>query len=171
MTDELQVVRLAESTAARLSPVPHIHGAYYGALAQLYPLLLAPLFGVLSAPAAETAAHALNALLLPSAAWPAFLLARSVTGSRSAGLAAAALTAFTPWLVLSSTLLTENAAYPAFVWAVFLCHRALHEPGTGRDAAAVGALVLAYLARTQLFVLAVALPIAVVVYERALRRA
>src|SRR5262249_14044520 len=128
MTDELQVVRLAESIAVRLSPVPEIHGRYYGALAQLYPLLLAPLFGLLSAPAAVTAADALNALLLPSAAWPAYLRARSVSGSRTAGLAAAALTAFTLWLVLTSTLLTENAAYPAFVWAVYLCHRTLVAP-------------------------------------------
>jgi hypothetical protein len=165
MTDELQVVRLAESAAERLSPVPYIHGVYYGALSQLYPLLLAPLFGLLAAPSAATAAHALNALLLPSAAWPAYLLARSVSRSRSAGLAAAVLTAFTPWLVLTSTLLTENAAYPAFVWAVYLCYRALVEPSPGRDAAAIIGLMLAFFARTQLLVLAVALPLALVLHE------
>ncbi|OLE00655.1 MAG: hypothetical protein AUG91_03675 [Actinobacteria bacterium 13_1_20CM_4_69_9] len=164
MTDELQVVRLAESTAARLSPVPHIHGAYYGALAQLYPLLLAPAFGFLSAPAAETAAHALNAVLLPSAAWPAYLLARAVTGSRAAGLAAAALTAFTPWLVLTSALLTENAAYPAFVWAIYLCHRTLSEPSRRNDALALAGLGLAFFARTQLLVLAVVLPLALLLH-------
>ena len=171
MTDELQTSKLATSIGETLSPVPRIHGAYYGALNQLYPLLLAPLYRWLSAPAAFDGAHVLNAFLLASSAWPAYLLGRAVTCRAAGGYFAAALTAFTPWLVLSSTLLTENAAYPAFVWAVFLCHRALHEPSTGRDAAAVGALVLAYLARTQLFVLAVALPIAVVAYERDLRRA
>jgi hypothetical protein len=164
MTDELQVVRLAESIASRHSPVPHIHGAYYGALAQLYPLLLAPAFGLLSAPAAETAAHALNALLLPSAAWPAYLLARNVTGSRAAGLAAAALTAFTPWLVLTSTLLTENAAYPAFVWAIYLSHRALSAPSRGNDVLALAGLGLAFLARTQLVVLAAVLPLALILH-------
>jgi hypothetical protein len=164
MTDELQVVRLAESIAARLSPAPEIHGAYYGALAQLYPLLLAPFFGLLSAPTAETAAHALNALLLPSAAWPAYLLARSVGGSRAAGLAAAALTAFTPWLVLTSTLLTENAAYPAFVWAVYLCQRTLVEPSTRNDALALLGLALAFFARTQLLVVAVAFPVVVLLH-------
>jgi hypothetical protein len=173
MTDELQVVRLAESIASRLSPVPHIHGTYYGALAQLYPLLLAPAFGLLSAPAAETAAHALNALLLPSAAWPAYLLARNVTRSRAAGLAAAALTAFTPWLVLTSTLLTENAAYPAFVWAIYLLHRALSAPSRGNDALALAGLGLAFFARTQLLVLAAVLPLALVLHagpRRAVRR-
>src|SRR5437588_369721 len=104
-------------------------------------------------------------------AWPAYLLGRAVTGRVGGGYFAAALTAFTPWLVLSSTLLTENAAYPAFVWGVFLCYRGLVEPSAGRDAAAVGGLVLAYLARTQLFVLAVALPIAILAHERDVRRA
>jgi hypothetical protein len=164
MTDELQVVRLAESIAVRRSPVPEIRGAYYGALAQLYPLLLAPLFGLLSAPTAETAAHALNALLLPSAAWPAYLLARSVGGSRGAGLAAAALTAFTPWLVLTSTLLTENAAYPAFVWALYLCHRTLVRPSAQNDALALFGLSLAFFARTQLLAVAIAFPVVVLLF-------
>jgi hypothetical protein len=171
MTDELQTSKLATSIGETLSPVPRIHGAYYGALNQLYPLLLSPLYRWLSAPAAFDGAHVLNAFLLASSAWPAYLLGRAVTGRVAGGYFAAALTAFTPWLVLSSTLLTENAAYPAFVWAVFLCYRALREPSAGRDAAAVGALALAYLARTQLFVLAVALPIAVVTLERGPRRA
>lgn len=164
MTDELQVVRLAESIAAHRSPVPQIHGTYYGALAQLYPLLVAPAFGLLGAPAAMTAVHALNALLLPSAAWPAYLLARAVTRSRAAGLAAAALTVFTPWLVLTSTLLTENAAYPAFVWAIYLAHRALSTPSTRNDVLALAGLALAFFARTQLLVLAVALPLALLLH-------
>jgi hypothetical protein len=165
MTDELQVARLATSIADTLSPVPRIHGAYYGALSQLYPLLLAPFFGALDAPTAVRAGHLLNAVLLPSAAVPAFLLARSVSGSRAAGYAAAALTVFTPWLVLTSTLLTENAAYPAFVWAVYLCHRTLARPSSNADALAVAALVLAFLARTQFVVLALAFPLVLVCHE------
>jgi hypothetical protein len=164
MTDELQVTRLAESIGSHLSPVPQVHGAYYGALAQLYPLLLAPFYGLLSAPSAETAAHALNALLLPSAAWPAYLLGRAVTGSRPAGLAAGALTAFTPWLVLTSTLLTENAAYPAFVWAIYLSHRALSAPSKRNDALALAGLALAFFARTQLIMLAAVLPLALLLH-------
>jgi hypothetical protein len=164
MTDELQVVRLAESIASRHSPVPYIHDMYYGALAQLYPLLLAPAFGLLSAPAAETTGHALNAVLLPSAAWPAYLLARNVAGTRAAGLAAAALTAFTPWLVLTSTLLTENAAYPAFVWAMYLAHCALSSPSRRNDALALAGLGVAFFARTQLLVLAAVLPLALLLH-------
>ena len=165
MTDELQVALLATSIADRLSLVPTIHGAYYGAHSQLYPLLVAPFYGTLSAPDAATAAHALNALLLAGAAWPAYLLARSVAASRSAGYVAAALTAFTPWLVLASTLLTENAAYPAFVWAVLLCQRTLAAPSTQRDVMALVGLAVAFFARTQLLALAVALPVALVLHE------
>jgi hypothetical protein len=165
MTDELQVARLATSIADTLSPIPAIHGVYYGAHSQLYPLLIAPFYGTLDAPAAATAAHALNAFLIASAAIPAFLLARSVAGSSAAGYVAAALTACTPWLVLASTLLTENAAYPAFVWAVLLCQRTIAAPTTWRDAAALAGLLLAFLARTQLCVLALALPAALVLHE------
>jgi hypothetical protein len=165
MTDELQTTKLATSIAQTGSPVPQIHGEYYGALSQLYPLLIAPFYGLFTAPAAATASHVLNPFLLASAAWPAYLLAYSVTRSRAAATVAALLTAFTPWLVMSTTLLTENAAYPAFVWAVFLCHRAIAEPSTRRDIVALAGLLLAFLARTQFFVLAVVLPLALLGHE------
>ena len=83
MTDELQTSKLATSIGETLSPVPRIHGAYYGALNQLYPLLLSPLYRWLSAPSAFDGAHVLNAFLLASSAWPAYLLGRAVTGSRA----------------------------------------------------------------------------------------
>src|SRR6266511_1935503 len=104
MTDELQTTKLATSIAETGSLVPRIHGHYYAALSQLYPLLLAPFYGLLTSPAAATAAHVLNPFLLASAAWPAYLLARSVTGSRAAAAVAALLTAFTQFLVLALAL-------------------------------------------------------------------
>ena len=165
MTDELQVARLATSIAEGLSPVPRIHGAYYAAHSQLYPLLLSPLYGTLPPADAATAAHVLNVLLLATAALPAYLLARAVSGSETAGYVAGALTAVTPWLVLSSTLLTENAAYAAFTWSVLLCQRAVARPGPGRDAAALAGLALAFVARTQLVVVAFALPLALILHE------
>ena len=165
MTDELQTARLATSIAETGSPVPQIHGTYYGALSQLYPLLIAPFYGLFTAPAAATAAHLLNPFLLASASWPAYLLADSLTRSRAAATVAALLTAFTPWLVLSTTLLTENASYPAFVWAVFLCQRAIAEPSARRDVLALAGLLLAFLARTQFFVLAIVLPLALLGHE------
>src|SRR5439155_3085896 len=96
MTDELQTSKLATSIAETLSPVPQVHGEYYGALNQLYPLLLSPMYRFLSPPAAFDGAHVLNAFLLASAAWPAYLLGRAVTASRAGGYFAASLTAFVP---------------------------------------------------------------------------
>ena len=165
MTDELQTAKLATSIAETLSPVPSIHGVYYAALSQLYPLLVSPFYAALSPPAAATGVHALNAFLLAGAALPAYLLARSLTDSRLAAIFAAALTAFTPWLVLASTLLTENAAYPAFVWCVFLCYRATVSPTVAADLAACGGLALAFLARTQMILLALSLPVVIVGHE------
>ncbi len=165
MTDELQTSKLATSIAETFSPLPRIHGQLYGATSQLYPLLIAPFFGFFSAPGAVVAAHALNAVLLASAALPAYLLAFAVTRSRAAGLVAAALTAFVPWLVLASTLLTENAAYPAFVWAVLLMHRTLSAPTFGRDMATIAGLSVAFLARAQLLLLALVLPIVLLGHE------
>ena len=84
MTDELQTTKLATSISESGSLVPRIHGRYYAALSQLYPLLIAPFYGLMTPPDAATATHAMNAFLLASAAWPAYLLARSVTASRAA---------------------------------------------------------------------------------------
>jgi hypothetical protein len=167
MTDELQSSKLATSIAATFSPEPRIHGVYYHALGQVYPLLISPFFGFLTVPAAIEATHALNGLLLASAAWPAGLLARRVTRSWPAAYFASALTAFVPWLALAATLLTENAAYPVFVWSVLLMHRALARATFRADAGALLGLVLAFLARTQLIVLSLAFPLALVGYELA----
>jgi hypothetical protein len=167
MTDELQSSKLATSIAETFSPEPRIHGVYYHALSQLYPLLISPFFGLLRVPAAIEATHALNGLLLASAAWPAGLLARRVTRSWPAAYLAAALTAFVPWLVLAATLLTENAAYPVFVWSLLLMQRALARATLRADAGALLGLVLAFFARTQLLVLTLAFPLALVGYELA----
>ena len=163
MTDELQTSKLATSFAQTLTPT--IHGRLYGGPSQLYPLLISPFFAVASAPHAIAAAHVLNAVLFASAAVPVFLLARSVTGSRSAGLVAAALTALSPWLVLSTTLLTENAAFPAFAWLLYLAHRDLAAPGLRGDGVLAVALLVAFLVRPQLSVVAVAIPFVLLAHE------
>ena len=50
MTDELQYAKLALSVAETYSPLPSLHGVSVPAANQLYPLLLAPLYGSLSSP-------------------------------------------------------------------------------------------------------------------------
>ena len=165
MTDELQQVKLAASIADSLSPVPRLHGEHVSALSQLYPLLIAPFVALLRMPAAIDAIHVLNGLLIAVAAWPAYRLTLDVTRSRLAAYLVAALTAFLPWTVLATTLTTPVVAYPVTVWAVLLLHRAIVAPTPGHEAAALGGLALAFLARTQLLMLAPAYPLAVVLHE------
>ena len=170
MTDELQYVKLALSVAETHSPLPAIHGASVAASNQLYPLLLAPVVGPLSAPDAFQAAHVLNAFLMTSAAIPAYLLGRELL-DRTWSLVVAVSSVVMPWMVLTGVLMSEAAAYPAFLWATLALYRAIVEPSPRRDLLASAALGLALLARTQFAILLVALPIAILVHETVSRAA
>ena len=170
MTDELQYVKLALSVAETHSPLPAIHGASVAASNQLYPLLLAPVVGPMSGPDAFQAAHVLNAFLMTSAAIPAYLLGRELL-DRTWSLVVAVSSVVMPWMVLTGVLMSEAAAYPAFLWATLAFCRAIVEPGPRRDLLALAALGLALLARTQFAVLLVALPIAILVHETVSRAA
>ena len=76
-----------------------------------------------------------------------------------------------PWIVYSGFLLTEVAAYPAFLWALLALQRATAAPRPRNDLLALAGIALAVLARTQLGVLLVVLPLAIVVHEIALETA
>jgi len=164
MTDELLYAKLATSIADTLSPLPSVHGTAIGVYNQLYPLLLAPLYGTLSPPDAFRAAHVLNAFVMASAAFPAYLLARQVVG-RAWSLAVAALSILVPWMILTGFVMTEVAAYPAFLWAMLGLQLATAEPSPRHDLLAAGALALAGLARTQFLALVLVLPIAILGHE------
>ena len=62
-------------------------------------------------------------------------------------------------------MMTEIAAYPASVWALYAMVVALSAPSRKHDLLALLALPLAYLARGELIVLVFVLPLALVVYE------
>jgi hypothetical protein len=164
MTDELQYVKLAIGVDQG-SLAPRIYGQFHGTYSQLYPALLAIPYGLFDVAQAYELAHRLNAALMVSAGIPAFLLARHVTRSTLAGVLVAALTVSVPWIVFSSMLLTESAAYPASVWAFYLMQRAVAEPSYGNDALAIFGVLLAFLARTQLVALAAVMGLAVLVFE------
>jgi hypothetical protein len=68
-------------------------------------------------------------------------------------------------MVLSSFLLTEVAAYPAFVWAVWAIERALARPGRRTDGLALALIAVATFARVQLVVLLPAFALVAVVQE------
>ena len=97
MTDEMRYERLAISIAQTHSLVPRIHGVDIQSFAQLYPLLIAPVFGHGLVPSNLRDAHLLNAFVMTSACIPAYLLCRRVTERRSLALVAAALSVVMPW--------------------------------------------------------------------------
>src|SRR3954452_14473546 len=165
MTDELLYERLAINAAHTFSPLPAIHGQAVGNMNQLYPLLIAPIFGHGNVAASLTQAHILNAILMASTAVPVFALARELQGSRGWALFAAGVSVAGPWMVLSSFLLTEVAAYPTFVWAVWAIERAVARPGRRGDALALALIALATSARVQLVVLLPAFALVAVVQE------
>jgi hypothetical protein len=164
MTDEMLYAKLATSVADTGSPLPRIHESSAGVYNMLYPLLLAPLYGLLSPPDAFRAAHVLNAFAMASAAFPAYLLAREVI-PRGWSFLVAALSITLPWMVLTGFLLTESIAYPAFLWAVLALQQAISRPSRRADLLAVAALGLAVLARTQFVVLLLVLPLSIAGHE------
>jgi hypothetical protein len=165
MTDELQYEKLAISAGNSFSPIPSIRGHYIVSLAQLYPLLTAPVYQFFGMPTAFRVVHGLNAAIMASTAIPAYLLAREVVRSRWAAYLVAALTVAVPWMTMATMMLTEVAAYPAFAWAMLGIQRSLAEPSLRRDLIALGGIALAFAARTQFLLLAPLFLLVVVVHE------
>jgi hypothetical protein len=164
MTDELRYERLAISIARSHSLVPRIHGVDVQSFAQLYPLLIAPIFSHGLVPHDLVTAHRFDAWVMSSACIPAYLLAREVTGRRQAYVIAA-LSVVMPWIVYATMLMTEVAAYPAFLWALLAIHRATVRPSPGRDVLALAGLALAFFGRTALLSLVLVPPVAIIAYE------
>jgi hypothetical protein len=165
MTDELQYEKLAVSAGNTLSPIPHIRGHYINSLAQLYPILTAPVYQLFAMPTAFRVVHVLNAAIMASTAIPAYLLAREIVGSRRAAYLVAALTVTVPWMAMSTMMLTEVAAYPAFAWAILGIQRSLAQPSLGRDMFALAGIGLAFAARTQFLLLVPLFGLAILAHE------
>jgi hypothetical protein len=163
--DELRYLRLAISIARTHSLVPRIHGVNIESYSQLYPLLIAPFFRHGLVPHNVETVHLANAWIMSSACIPAFFLARRVSGRRWVAYLTAALTVVMPWIILSAMMMTEVASYPASAWALLAIQRSTVSPSRRNDLVALAAIVLAYLARGELLVLIVVLPLAVVGYE------
>src|SRR5207237_10321761 len=94
---------------------------------------ISPVFGTPLVPDSLHASHFLNPFVICSPCIPAYLLVRRVSGRAAAAWFAAVATLCVPWLVLSSFLLTEVAAYPAFLWAVFALQLASDDPSWRHD--------------------------------------
>jgi hypothetical protein len=165
MPNELLYERRAISVAQTLSPLPRVRGELVSTFDQLYPVLVAPAFRWGTAPDDLWAAHALNAFIMASASIPAFLLARRVTANRWAPYVVAVLTVVMPWIIFASLLMTEVAAYPAYVWAVLAMQASTAAPSRRNDLLALVAIAFAFAGRTQLAVLLLLLPVVILAVE------
>lgn len=168
MVDEIIYSELAKSFAetGRFLIRDEPAGLAYGFV---YPLLLSPAYALFEAvPDAYDAMKVINALVMSSAAVPAYALARRVL-SPSQALLAAVLTVAVPPMLYTGTLMTENAFYPVFLWSALALVLVLERPTLLRSLAFFGVAALAFFTRVQALVLVPALltaPLVLLLLER-----
>ena len=117
-----------------------------------YPLALAPAWLAASMDTTYELIKGINALLMSSAAVPLFLWARRIV-SVGWAFVAALLVVLMPAFALTGLIMTENAAFPAFVLAVYAIAVALERPTVAHQLLALGAIALAIATRYQHLVL------------------
>jgi Dolichyl-phosphate-mannose-protein mannosyltransferase len=168
MVDEVIYSELAKSFAASGQFLIRDHStAAYGIV---YPALIAPAWALFKAiPDAYAAAKAINSLMMSLAAIPAYLLARRMLPMPWA-LGAAVLAVSLPSMVYTATLMTENAFYPIFLFAVLALVVWLEQPTTMNTLWVVALVALAYLTRAQALSFGPAILTAPLLYVSAQRR-
>jgi 4-amino-4-deoxy-L-arabinose transferase-like glycosyltransferase len=147
MVDEIIYSELAKSFAAtghflvRDQP-----SAVYGFV---YPVLIAPAFRLYGAiPSAYDAARAINSLVMSLTAVPVYFLARRVL-PQGLALVAAVLSIAIPSMAYTSTLMTENAFYPAFALVALALVLVLEQPTWRRQVLLLALCAFAFLVRAQ----------------------
>ncbi|HSK68864.1 MAG TPA: hypothetical protein VLA21_06335 [Candidatus Limnocylindria bacterium] len=98
----------------------------------LYPLLLSPLHLLPQGVNVFRAAQVLNALVMNLAVFPAYALARGITGSRRKGLIVSLMTLMMPDFFMTQQLMTESVGFPlilAACWAFYKYWDANARPG------------------------------------------
>ena len=172
MTDELLYERLALSVDRSHSLLPRVHTEVIANVNQLYPLVIAPVFRHGAVLHGFHEAHVLNAFVMTSTLFPVYVLAKRVTQSSWLPYVVAVASVVVPWMTLSSFLLSEVVAYPAFALALLAIQATIAQPSARNDVLAAAAITVAVLARTQFYALAVVLAAAIVLrglVERRLR--
>lgn len=164
--DELLYQKVAQSFAAGHWEL--IRGVRYAFPAFVAPLVQAPAWLLGSTLDGYAAAKLINAVVMSSAVFPAYWLARGLV-RRSFALAVAAATVATPAMVYHAYLMSEAAAYPVFVLAVVVLVRAAAEPSRRFGVAVPAVCVLAAATRVQFVVLPLAYVAAVVLCRRVRR--
>lgn len=159
MIDELLYSELAKSFADRGELL--IRELPYGRLSLLYPVLIAPAWLADSISTAYGLAKTINAVLMSLAAVPVYLWARRLV-SPVLALVAAGLVLLLPANVYTGTIMTENAFFPAFVFATYTFALALERPTVATQGLALVAAAAAAAVRIQGVVLFAILVVAVV---------
>jgi len=154
--DELEYVKQSRLIADQLRPLLP-SDAWFNSWSQLQPILLAPVWAIRDTNLAHQLMGIVNAIIMVSAAIPAYLLTRRVVADRRWAYLVALLTVALPWIGAAATMMTEVAAYPAFLWGVLAVQHAIARPSARGDAIGVAGVALAYFARPQLAVLAAGL--------------
>lgn len=147
--DELAYFDAADSLAAGNGF--EARGEPYG-FALLYPLMLAPFLAAFDREVAYELAKCLNALLFALAAVPVYLVARRLL-TPWPSVAVAAFSIAIPSAMYVTVVMTESLAYLVFAGALLAILRGVERPTTQRQLIALGAILLAYLARPQFLIL------------------
>jgi hypothetical protein len=143
--DELIYSEMAKSIAS--GHLPAVRGATTFSYGVVYPLLISPAWLTGNTVVSYAVAHVINAVLLASAVVPAYLLARRFVSER-ASLAVATLSVLIPSMTYASSLLVENALYPAVLWALLAMVRSYERPTAARQVVALAALGVAFEVKT-----------------------
>lgn len=152
-SDELELAQLSRSIAETGESARR--GEPYG-FQSVYTILLAPVWWIDDTESAFAAAKYVGVLVMTSAIFPAYLLARLVVAKPWALFAAAGSVAI-PGLAYSSFLLEEPLAYPTATAALWLLARFTAAPGVVTLAPALAISIAAPLVRSQLAIVPAAL--------------
>lgn len=150
-TDELQWALLSRGVAHHGVPTLRYAHAGFGA-GFLYDYVLAPAWWAHGTVRGYSAAKYINAVVMTASLFPGYALARLFV-SRPLALVAGVATAAIPALVYVGLLIPESLAYFWSTLTCWLVARALVTPCRSRIAAAVIALALCPLVRSELTVL------------------
>jgi hypothetical protein len=136
----------------------------YGPLSRLYPIVIAPAYRLSgSSPQAFAFVKAINAVLMSLAAVPTYFVARRLL-SKNFALIAAILAVTVPSIVYSGMVMTESAAYPAFLLCALAMIASLEKPNVRRQFAVLATIGLAFSIRAQAVVLLPAYLTAIVLF-------
>ena len=138
---------------------------------RLYSTLLAFIWGPFEPSTAFTLSHVLNVALLVSAIGPTALLARRVIELPALRVLAVTLGVAVPWLAIANHQLTENLAFPLFLWAVYATIRCAEEPSPWTQLGALAAIAALALCRLNLVFVLGSFFVAVLAGEVLRRRA